>query len=242
MATMEHTNIINGVNNVKVKGNKPKAISAIKYIQTQYDQVFKFASDYTQSKGIDVLCVNWHSVKADAAIINLRKDLNGILDDITRSYRKVINKLNERASTCFKGTGGSWTNISFKKNNFKFNTNKIGKQSDDVVYNETAITEAIGRVIQFRKNIEKNFRESYGKFSNNIRNLGIDDYSPDFMNTFTKEMKNIEDDVYAKVKTCVGKLNMTKKEQQAMLKKLSDKYNSGDIETTNNGWTRTNEF
>ena len=150
--------------------NREKCNQTIMYIQRQYDQIMYMAKK-SQERGIDALCVAWQSENSEAAVKELVVNLNATFKIITKRYRRLINKLNNFAEAIFKSGGGHWKRIEFlasKEYQFSARNAKNGQFK----YDETAVTEAIGRIRQLSRSIEKNQRETIAKFARNNEVFG----------------------------------------------------------------------
>ena len=208
--------------------NREKCNQTIMYIQRQYDQIMYMAKK-SQERGIDALCVAWQSENSEAAVKELVVNLNATFKIITKRYRRLINKLNNFAEAIFKSGGGHWKRIEFlasKEYQFSARNAKNGQFK----YDETAVTEAIGRIRQLSRSIEKNQRETIAKFARNNEVFGKSD-NPQVIQNFKKAMQDCSNEVKQDVNRCIKKFGITERQQKTMIRAIESEYGNDDLDS-----------
>ena len=201
--------------------NREKCNQTIMYIQRQYDQIMHMAQK-NQIRGIDALCAAWQSENSEAAVKELVVNLNATFKTITKRYRRLINKLNNFAEAIFKSGGGHWKRIEFQASK-EYQFSAKNAKNGQFKYNEIAVTEAIGRIRQLAKNIEKNQRETVAKFARNNEVFGKSN-NPQVIQNFKKAMQSCSNEVKQDVDRCIKKFGITEEQQKVMIDKIEDQY------------------
>ena len=208
--------------------NREKCNQTIMYIQRQYDQIMYMAKK-NQERGIDALCVAWQSENSEAAVEELVVNLNATFRTITKRYRRLINKLNNFAEAIFKSGGGHWKRIEFQASKeYQFSAKKA--KNGQFKYDEVAVTEAIGRIKQLSRSIEKNQRETIAKFARNNEVFGKSD-NPQVIQNFKKAMQACSNEVKQDVNRCIKKFGITEKQQKTMIRAIESEYGNDDLDS-----------
>ena len=208
--------------------NREKCNQTIMYIQRQYDQIMYMAKK-NQERGIDALCVAWQSENSEAAVKELVVNLNATFKTITKRYRRLINKLNNFAEAIFKSGGGHWKRIEFQASK-EYQFSARNAKNGQFKYNETAVTEAIGRIRQLSRSIEKNQRETIAKFARNNEVFGKSD-NPQVIQNFKKAMQACSNEVKQDVNRCIKKFGITEKQQKTMIRAIESEYGNDDLDS-----------
>ena len=208
--------------------NREKCNQTIMYIQRQYDQIMYMAKK-SQERGIDALCVAWQSENSEAAVKELVVNLNATFKTITKRYRRLINKLNNFAEAIFKSGGGHWKRIEFQASK-EYQFSARNAKNGQFKYDETAVTEAIGRIRQLAKNIEKNQRETVAKFARNNEVFGKSN-NPQVIQNFKKAMQSCSNEVKQDVNRCIKKFGITARQQKTMIRDIEFEYGNDDLDS-----------
>ena len=182
-----------------------------------------------QERGIDALCVAWQSENSEAAVKELVVNLNATFKTITKRYRRLINKLNNFAEAIFKSGGGHWKRIEFQASK-EYQFSARNAKNGQFKYNETAVTEAIGRIRQLSRSIEKNQRETIAKFARNNEVFGKSD-NPQVIQNFKKAMQACSNEVKQDVNRCIKKFGITEKQQKTMIRAIESEYGNDDLDS-----------
>ena len=208
--------------------NREKCNQTIMYIQRQYDQIMYMAKK-SQERGIDALCVAWQSENSEVAVKELVVNLNATFKIITKRYRRLINKLNNFAEAIFKSGGGHWKRIEFQASK-EYQFSARNAKNGQFKYDETAVTEAIGRIRQLAKNIEKNQRETVAKFARNNEVFGKSN-NPQVIQNFKKAMQSCSNEVKQDVNRCIKKFGITERQQKTMIRDIESEYGNDDLDS-----------
>ena len=208
--------------------NREKCNQTIMYIQRQYDQIMYMAKK-SQERGIDALCVAWQSENSEAAVKELVVNLNATFKTITKRYRRLINKLNNFAEAIFKSGGGHWKRIEFQASK-EYQFSARNAKNGQFKYDETAVTEAIGRIRQLSRSIEKNQRETVAKFARNNEVFGKSD-NPQVIQNFKKAMQDCSNEVKQDVNRCIKKFGITARQQKTMIRDIEFEYGNDDLDS-----------
>ena len=207
--------------------NREKCNQTIMYIQRQYDQIMHMAQK-NQIRGIDALCAAWQSEDSEAAVKELVVNLNATFKIITKRYRRLINKLNNFAEAIFKSGGGHWKRIEFQASK-EYQFSARNAKNGQFKYNETAVTEAVGRIRQLSRSIEKNQRETIAKFARNNEVFGKSD-NPQVIQNFKKAMQDCSNEVKQDVNRCIKKFGITARQQKTMIRDIEFEYGNDDLD------------
>ncbi len=208
--------------------NREKCNQTIMYIQRQYDQIMYMAKK-NQERGIDALCAAWQSENSEAAVKELVVNLNATFKTITKRYRRLINKLNNFAEAIFKSGGGHWKRIEFQASK-EYQFSARNAKNGQFKYNETAVTEAVGRIRQLSRSIEKNQRETIAKFARNNEVFGKSD-NPQVIQNFKKAMQSCSNEVKQDVNRCIKKFGITARQQKTMIRDIEFEYGNDDLDS-----------
>ena len=208
--------------------NREKCNQTIMYIQRQYDQIMYMAKK-NQERGIDALCAAWQSENSEAAVKELVVNLNATFKTITKRYRRLINKLNNFAEAIFKSGGGHWKRIEFQASK-EYQFSARNAKNGQFKYNETAVTEAVGRIRQLSRSIEKNQRETIAKFARNNEVFGKSD-NPQVIQNFKKAMQDCSNEVKQDVNRCIKKFGITARQQKTMIRDIEFEYGNDDLDS-----------
>ena len=208
--------------------NREKCNQTIMYIQRQYDQIMYMAKK-SQERGIDALCVAWQSENSEAAVKELVVNLNATFKIITKRYRRLINKLNNFAEAIFKSGGGHWKRIEFQASK-EYQFSARNAKNGQFKYDETAVTEAVGRIRQLSRSIEKNQRETIAKFARNNEVFGKSD-NPQVIQNFKKAMQDCSNEVKQDVNRCIKKFGITARQQKTMIRDIEFEYGNDDLDS-----------
>ncbi len=208
--------------------NREKCNQTIMYIQRQYDQIMYMAKK-NQERGIDALCAAWQSENSEAAVKELVVNLNATFKTITKRYRRLINKLNNFAEAIFKSGGGHWKRIEFQASK-EYQFSARNAKNGQFKYDETAVTEAIGRIRQLSRSIEKNQRETIAKFARNNEVFGKSD-NPQVIQNFKKAMQDCSNEVKQDVNRCIKKFGITERQQKTMIRAIESEYGNDDLDS-----------
>ena len=207
--------------------NREKCNQTIMYIQRQYDQIIHMAQK-NQIRGIDALCAAWQSENSEAAVEELVVNLNATFKTITKRYRRLINKLNNFAEAIFKSGGGHWKRIEFQASK-EYQFSARNAKNGQFKYDETAVTEAVGRIRQLSRSIEKNQRETIAKFARNNEVFGKSN-NPQVIQNFKKAMQSCSNEVKQDVNRCIKKIDLSVNNQKYILDSINKKYNKSDFD------------
>ena len=208
--------------------NREKCNQTIMYIQRQYDQIMYMAKK-NQERGIDALCAAWQSENSEAAVKELVVNLNATFKIITKRYRRLINKLNNFAEAIFKSGGGHWKRIEFQASK-EYQFSARNAKNGQFKYNETAVTEAVGRIRQLSRSIEKNQRETIAKFARNNEVFGKSN-NPQVIQNFKKAMQSCSNEVKQDVNRCIKKFGITEEQQKVMIRDIEFEYGNDDLDS-----------
>ena len=208
--------------------NREKCNQTIMYIQRQYDQIMYMAKK-SQERGIDALCVAWQSENSEAAVKELVVNLNATFKTITKRYRRLINKLNNFAEAIFKSGGGHWKRIEFQASK-EYQFSARNAKNGQFKYDETAVTEAVGRIRQLSRSIEKNQRETVAKFARNNEVFGKSN-NPQVIQNFKKAMQSCSNEVKQDVNRCIKKFGITARQQKTMIRDIEFEYGNDDLDS-----------
>ena len=208
--------------------NREKCNQTIMYIQRQYDQIMYMAKK-SQERGIDALCVAWQSENSEAAVKELVVNLNATFKTITKRYRRLINKLNNFAEAIFKSGGGHWKRIEFQASK-EYQFSARNAKNGQFKYDETAVTEAVGRIRQLSRSIEKNQRETIAKFARNNEVFGKSN-NPQVIQNFKKAMQSCSNEVKQDVNRCIKKFGITARQQKTMIRDIEFEYGNDDLDS-----------
>ena len=208
--------------------NREKCNQTIMYIQRQYDQIMYMAKK-NQERGIDALCAAWQSENSEAAVKELVVNLNATFKIITKRYRRLINKLNNFAEAIFKSGGGHWKRIEFQASK-EYQFSARNAKNGQFKYDETAVTEAVGRIRQLSRSIEKNQRETIAKFARNNEVFGKSD-NPQVIQNFKKAMQDCSNEVKQDVNRCIKKFGITARQQKTMIRDIESEYGNDDLDS-----------
>ena len=208
--------------------NREKCNQTIMYIQRQYDQIMYMAKK-NQERGIDALCAAWQSENSEAAVKELVVNLNATFKTITKRYRRLINKLNNFAEAIFKSGGGHWKRIEFQASK-EYQFSARNAKNGQFKYDETAVTEAVGRIRQLSRSIEKNQRETVAKFARNNEVFGKSN-NPQVIQNFKKAMQSCSNEVKQDVNRCIKKFGITARQQKTMIRDIESEYGNDDLDS-----------
>ena len=208
--------------------NREKCNQTIMYIQRQYDQIMYMAKK-NQERGIDALCAAWQSENSEAAVKELVVNLNATFKTITKRYRRLINKLNNFAEAIFKSGGGHWKRIEFQASK-EYQFSARNAKNGQFKYDETAVTEAVGRIRQLSRSIEKNQRETVAKFARNNEVFGKSN-NPQVIQNFKKAMQSCSNEVKQDVNRCIKKFGITARQQKTMIRDIEFEYGNDDLDS-----------
>ena len=208
--------------------NREKCNQTIMYIQRQYDQIMYMAKK-SQERGIDALCAAWQSENSEAAVKELVVNLNATFKTITKRYRRLINKLNNFAEAIFKSGGGHWKRIEFQASK-EYQFSARNAKNGQFKYDETAVTEAVGRIRQLSRSIEKNQRETVAKFARNNEVFGKSN-NPQVIQNFKKAMQSCSNEVKQDVNRCIKKFGITARQQKTMIRDIEFEYGNDDLDS-----------
>ena len=208
--------------------NREKCNQTIMYIQRQYDQIMYMAKK-NQERGIDALCAAWQSENSEAAVKELVVNLNATFKIITKRYRRLINKLNNFAEAIFKSGGGHWKRIEFQASK-EYQFSARNAKNGQFKYDETAVTEAVGRIRQLSRSIEKNQRETIAKFARNNEVFGKSN-NPQVIQNFKKAMQSCSNEVKQDVNRCIKKFGITARQQKTMIRDIEFEYGNDDLDS-----------
>ena len=208
--------------------NREKCNQTIMYIQRQYDQIMYMAKK-NQERGIDALCAAWQSENSEAAVKELVVNLNATFKTITKRYRRLINKLNNFAEAIFKSGGGHWKRIEFQASK-EYQFSARNAKNGQFKYDETAVTEAVGRIRQLSRSIEKNQRETIAKFARNNEVFGKSD-NPQVIQNFKKAMQSCSNEVKQDVNRCIKRFGITARQQKTMIRDIEFEYGNDDLDS-----------
>ena len=208
--------------------NREQCNQTIMYIQRQYDQIMYMAKK-NQERGIDALCAAWQSENSEAAVKELVVNLNATFKIITKRYRRLINKLNNFAEAIFKSGGGHWKRIEFQASK-EYQFSARNAKNGQFKYDETAVTEAVGRIRQLSRSIEKNQRETIAKFARNNEVFGKSN-NPQVIQNFKKAMQSCSNEVKQDVNRCIKKFGITARQQKTMIRDIEFEYGNDDLDS-----------